>query len=332
MGTRSTLLTCVALPALSAALLFSAGASAEECDLFVNGGFEQGASGWRVVDLRSATRVDVDEKTKSEGRRALRIERDAKGGKGFVKQYVDLPVTKKPLRLRLRYRVDKQSDLAAKVYFYAADDAAAGGGPLQLFQSGRTKSFEKVDEELDVPAGATRIGLEISIGSGRAWIDAVELLADVEAGLPDPGFEESTPVWQTDGALELVRVARDRQRKRQGTSSLRVERTSPRLFPEVGVVGEARVAGSPHKALLTVAGAAEAGVRAHAVAQAFDATGRCLATVRTPWSREGAGAGSAFEDASAELELPAGTAIVRVALLVSGTGSAWFDDVRLEMK
>jgi hypothetical protein len=303
-------------------------ASGEERNLLVNGGFEDGVAGWNVVDMAGATRIDVDDKVKADGKASLLIERDAPGGRGFVKQYVELPPTEKPLRLRLRYRVDKKSDLAAKLYFYDAAGKPVGNGPAQVFQSGRTKSFERVDEELEVPEGATRVGLEVSITSGRAWLDAVELRADVAPGLPDPGFEASEPLWKSDGEVELLRVANDRKRRSQGKSSLRIERTSPRLRPEVGVVGESRVATSAKRARLTIATLAEEGARSFVVMQAFDARGRCLASARVAATDRG----DSFADTLVDLELPPDASFVRVSLLVGGTGSAWFDDARLEVQ
>ena len=315
-------------PLLAFALVaLIASARAGEVPLLQNGGFEDGAGGWSVVDLAGATRVAVDSKTKADGRQSLRIEREAPSGRGFVKQYVDLPSTKKPLRLRLRYRVDKRSDLSAALYFSDAEGAALGGA-VPLFQSGKTKSFESVDESVDVPEGAARVGLDLSIGSGTAWVDDVELLCEVPDGLPDPGLEDGGEGWVRDDGDGVLVVASDTKRRTQGKASLRLERSGPRLRPETGVVGTARgVASKAKRASVAVAVAAVGGARPVVVVQAFDGSGRCLGTERVEVAPS-----KDFADATAALGLPAGTTSVRVALLVSGIGTAWFDDVRLELK
>lgn len=271
---------------------------------------------------------------KAAGKQSLSIERTGQGGWDFVKQFPELPVDEGKLRFSMRYRVEKGARIEVVFYFLDAAGKEVGKGPIAILNEGSTRAFESVERELELPEGARTCGLDVILKQpGKVWIDEVSAVllgyAPAKLGpleLENPGFDESTQGWRAhDAGSGTLAVSIDTRTKHGGKGALRLERKSPRLFPEDGLWASAPELGKARAARLGCALRVEEGTRAAVVLQVLDARGVALATKRL----EVASTGGRFEARELEVELPAGSARLDVHLFISGSGKAWFDELAL---
>ena len=111
--------------ALLAALLPPAPAASVQrgpgIELFQNGGFEDGLTGWRVLNMSGSTTFELDARVRNSGQRGLKIERSGSPGRvDFLKQSADLGVRSGKVEVSLTYRLNDEGRVAADVYFFDA--------------------------------------------------------------------------------------------------------------------------------------------------------------------------------------------------------------------
>lgn len=323
---------------LAVAVAACAWAAPNEIELFTNGDFEEGIAGWQPLDQSRKCRFEPDTKVKQSGTQSLRITKSGPGDEDFVKQSAQLPSGAKEVRAACWFKVEKGARAAVTVYFFNAKGDTIGKGDLSLVNSGATKKFEKAEERFEVPKGATGVGVNVRMTApGTIWVDGFEIAcADASGGaaaatpgsIVNGGFESQLDGWRTLAfGSETATTKADATVKCEGKASLRVDRTSPRLQREDGLW--TGVAGGRELGLqrLRFQVRTEGDARASAVVQALDADDLCIATLR---GAAPAAARGAFVPVEIAVEPPAGSRRLVISLVVTGAGTAWFDDLVLE--
>jgi hypothetical protein len=322
--------------ALACGIALAAGApsaAAADASLLANGDFEDGIKGWRVVDPSGQCSFEPDGKVHRVGKQSLRVEKAGNQGKGFLKQTVALPEGVKELRAVCWFKVDKGARADVNVYFVGPDgESTIGKGYVPLVGSGPNKKWEKAEERLEVPKGATSVGVNVEVtAKGTFWIDGFEITFKGAAaapvlGLQNGGFEDGLDGWRPlefgTGATEATA---DKGVHAEGRSAARLVRASPRLLPEDGLSADVVLAGGAKAQRLAFQARVEDDARASVAVQAFDEKGICVATARTAVAPEP----KKFVPGSVVLEVPKGAKRLVVSLIVVGAGTVWFDDVTL---
>jgi hypothetical protein len=308
-------------------------------ELLQNGGFESGLEGWRPLDMSHTATFELDTKVVASGKQSLRMQRKGQGQSDFLKAVIDLPDTKGKLSFSIAYQVAKDSRVRIDGYFSDAKGETLGKGFLTLVDAKPTKSFEVARQDYAIPKGATQFGINVVMDKpGTAWIDSasVTMLTDAKKAatrkrgdnlLGNGSFDDGVEGWNAFArSAGATKIARDVSTKATGTGSLKLARSSPRLFPEDGVETKAGDLGEALQFQLAFKGRVDAGVRAWVVLQAFDADGIVLATERSPVESP------AFAAGSLALKLTEPCDHLLVSYAIGGAGNAWIDDVVLEGK
>lgn len=343
--------TCALLGTLLLASLASAhgGKTHQGTELFENGGFEQGLSSWRALNLSGKCAFEIDEKVKRKGKHSLRMEKRESGRPDFLKQSGDLESAAGSVVFSLEYRVAPKSRLKVDVYFFDAEGETVGPGYIQVVNSGKTRSFESASKEVEVPEGAQGFGVNAILAEpGSAWLDevsAVQVLPKAKGGkfgsrsrrkesafaLGNGGFDRNLDGWETlEGGSGRAEASLDRRVKASGKGALKLERESPRLFPLDGVVTQLELPPKKRKVTLGFAAHASQSARAAVILQVVDENDRALATVRKELDAEELVEG--FVEESLAIELPQGGTHITVVLTVAGRGSVWFDQLEIRAK
>lgn len=314
-------------------LPFATDAHAAERELFVNGGFEEGLAGWRPLNQSGNTTFRVDTSEKAEGKQSLRIERSTQGDRDFLKQSAQLPPHKKKAKVHVffRYKAAKKSRFVVDVYFFDAADNTIGRGNTTMLNGKATKKFTKAKKSFEIPKRAAGFGINVMLSTPAVvWLDDVHVTCDVQGNvLANPGFEEGLVGWGsatgTSGGKPPAVTSKTRAR---GKQSLLLERTSPRLFPESGVMGTVVLEPKSKKVQLAFGCRQADGAQGSVVIQIRNEGGVVIASKRV----DAAASPKAFGENQVEWELPEDSYDMQVVLQAGGPGRVWFDDLKLKVK
>jgi hypothetical protein len=319
-----------------------AAANGEE-NLLENGGFERKLEGWRVNATTGRARFEIDTKTMREGKRSLRVTKTGKfsHGDGCFCDF-DLPPRAEG-RIRVSARVKAEKLKNAWLRLQLMDQRGSRLlEDVDLHSRAINGSFDwkKLEKTWEIPPGAKRGRIILDVYFGETiWLDEIEAVylparkgkrkvaaLTLENGTFDRSVDGWQPLRTPVGASLVFRV--DRKVKATGKGSLCLSRDTARLLPQEGVHADVSEIGRAKRVALVFKVRVDDGARAVAALLAFDKHGAFLDIARTE-VREPA---DAFAAHAVELTLPRGTAMLRVALALEGSGSVWFDDVALKGK
>jgi hypothetical protein len=314
---------------LAAVLAVASRASGAEpgTNLLENGGFEQGVSGWRVLDMSGSVAFEPDEKVKRKGHKSLRVEKRAPGRTDFLKQSARLPLGVEVVTAWCWFKVDKGARAEVEVYFFDASDETVGKGYVALVNSGPTKTWLSTTADLEVPKGAVGVGVNVKVNAkGTYWLDDLWIGYAGGGGLGNGGFEKGLHGWRPlEHGSGAAGVTVDPSVHAAGKSSARVVRTSARLLPEDGLYAEMGVATPPRarQVRFSFQARSDGAARASVAVQVLDERGVCVAIARSPV----VAAGKAFVPGEVAIDVPDDGKRLVVSLVVVGEGTAWFDEV-----
>jgi len=299
-------------------LLLALAAAADGPNLLPNGDFKKGEEGWVFFQLGGKDGREIDKD-------ALHVTKAADSKDRPAMIWTDYPLDPgQDGKLAFSIRAKGKKLGRTQIFFVVWDDAGNVVVNERILDDDLGAKWQTFEKTIEIPGPSKGGRLLVRLfEKGELWLaDAGVRVVGAEAepepkekgglGLVNGGFDTSRQGWTALPAPDGLKQSIDKKQ-------LRLSRGGHRLYPEQGVQQVVVLERKPKSVVLTCRARAE-GATACVAVLAESADGALLAYAR----QEPSG------DAKLPLDLPAGTARLRVVLSIRGPGDVWFDDVRLE--